>query len=73
MTKQSPVIDLSTSRSGKYSQPDSEKSTRPSPLGKGRQAGVSLGGGDEQVSIVKTDDFDVNVLVTALSKLASLT
>jgi hypothetical protein len=73
MTKQSPVIDLTTSGSGKYFQPDSGKSRRPSPLGKGLLAGVSLGGGDERMSPASTTDFDVNVLVTALSELASLT
>jgi hypothetical protein len=30
-------------------------------------------GGDERVSLASTTDFDVNVLVTALSKLASAT
>jgi len=38
-----------------------------------KQAGTFHSGGDERMSLASTTDFDVNVLVTALSKLASLT
>ena len=38
-----------------------------------KQAGTSNSGGDERMSLASTTDFVVNVLVTALSKLASTT